>query len=140
MTVRYYEQVKNYLNPDLNDFINYYRDGDIFNLPLYYGCNRLNRNGTRKEISYNLGYQCVSPTWKHYWRKTKDKYKGKVNDKFYWTRYMTRTNRRHLFKNKGNFVYNYKLKKYEHMSKTPMHYDFKSLQSIRKDLFKYALR
>ena len=140
MTVRYYEQVKNYLNPHLNDFINYYRDGNIFNLPLYHDCNRLNRNGTRKEISYNLGYQCVNPTWTHYWRKTKDKYKRKVNDKFCWTRYMTRTNRRHLFKNKGNFVYNYKLKKYEYMSKTPMHYDFKSLQSIRKDLFKYALR
>ena len=140
MTVRYYEQVKNYLNPHLNDFINYYRDGNIFNLPLYHDCNRLNRNGTRKEISYNLGYQYVNPTWTHYWRKTKDKYKRKVNDKFCWTRYMRRTNRRHLFKNKGNFVYNYKLKKYEYMSKTPMHYDFKSLQSIRKDLFKYALR
>ena len=140
MTVRYYEQVKDYLHPHLIDFINYYRDGDIISLPLYHGCNCLKRNGTRKEISYNLGYQCVSPIWKHYWRKTKDKYKGKVNDKFYWTRYMTRTNRRHFFRNKGNFVYNYKLKKYEHMSKTPMHYDFKFLKSIRKDLFKHALR
>ena len=140
MTVRYYEQVKDYLHPHLIDFINYYRDGDIISLPLYHGCNCLKRNGTRKEISYNLGYQFVSPIWKHYWRKTKDKYKGKVNDKFYWTRYMTRTNRRHFFRNKGNFVYNYKLKKYEHMSKTPMHYDFKFLKSIRKDLFKHALR
>ena len=33
---------------------------------------------------------------------------------------MTWTNRRHLFKNKGNFVYNYKLKEFEHMSKTPL--------------------
>ena len=46
---------------------------------------------------------------------------------------MTRTNRRHLFKNKGNFVYNYKLKKYEHMSETPMCGDFFYLQSIKKD-------
>ena len=46
---------------------------------------------------------------------------------------MTRTNRRHLFKNKGNFVYNYKLKKYEYMSETPMHGDFFYLQSIKKD-------
>ena len=53
---------------------------------------------------------------------------------------MTRTNRRHLFRNKGNFVYNYKLKKYEHMSKTPMRGDFQFLQSIRKDLFKHDLR
>ena len=50
MAVRYYEQVKDYLHPHLNDFINYHRDGDIISLPLYHGCNRLNRNGTRKEI------------------------------------------------------------------------------------------
>ena len=49
---------------------------------------------------------------------------------------MTWTNRRHLFKNKGNFVYNYKLKKFEHMSKTPMCHDYNYLQTIRKDLFK----
>ena len=53
---------------------------------------------------------------------------------------MTRTNRRHLFKNKGNFVYNYKLTKCDHMSKTPMRGDFQFLQSIRKDIFKHALR
>ena len=36
-----------------------------------------------------------------------------------WTRY------RYLFKNKGNFVYNFKLKKYEHMSETLMQNNFK---------------
>ena len=50
MTVRYYEQVKDYLHPHIHQFINYYRYGDIIDLPLYHGCNRLNRNGTRKEI------------------------------------------------------------------------------------------
>ena len=49
---------------------------------------------------------------------------------------MTWTYRRHLFKNKGNFVYNYKLKKFEHMSKTPMCHDYHYLQTIRKDLLK----
>ena len=87
-----------------------------------------------------MGYQCVIPTYKRYWRETKDKYKRKINDKFYWTRYMTRTNRRHLLRNKGNFVYNNKLKKYEHMSETPVRGDFYYLQLIRKDLFKHALK
>ena len=91
-------------------------------------------------MEYNLSYQCVIPTYKRYWRETKDKYKRKINDKFYWTRYMTRTNRRHLLRNKGNFVYNYKLKKYEHMSQTPMRGDFYYLQSIKKRLWKYALK
>ena len=140
MTVRYYEQVKDYLHPHLNDFINYYRDGDIISLPLYHGCNPLNRNGTRKEIQYNLGYRCIVPTDKRYWRESKDKYRRKINDKIYWTRYMTKTNRRHLFRNKGNFVYNYKLKKYEHMSQTSMRGDFYYLQSIKKDLFKHVLK
>ena len=67
--------------------------------------------------------------------------KSRINTKVrHWTRYMTRTNHRHLFRNKGNFVYNYKLKMYEDMSETPMRGDFYYLQSIKKDLFKHALR
>ena len=49
---------------------------------------------------------------------------------------MTQTNFRNLFKNRGNFAYNYRLKKYEHMSKTPMKCDFKKMQNIKKDLWK----
>ena len=78
MTVRYYEQVKDYLHPHINDFINYYRDGNIISSPLYHGCNCLSRNGTRK-----LSYQCVIPTYKRYWREIKDKYKSKILDKIY---------------------------------------------------------
>ena len=79
------------------------------------------RNGTRKLIEYDQEYQCIVPTDKPHWRKTKNKYKhGIINRKRqYWTRYMTWTKDRYLFKNKGNFVYNCKLKKFEHMSKTP---------------------
>ena len=55
MNVRDCEQVKDYLHPHIHQFINYYRYGNIIDLSLYHGCNRLNRNGTRKEIQYNLG-------------------------------------------------------------------------------------
>ena len=89
-TVRYYEQVKDYLHPHLNKFIDHYKDGDIIHLPPYHGCNPLNRNGTRKLIEYSTGYQCVIATYKRYWREIKDKYKKEK--KFYWTRYMTQTN------------------------------------------------
>ena len=74
-TARYYEQVKDYLYPDLHDFFHYYRQGNVFDLPLYHGCNKKNRNGTSKLIEYNQGHQCIVPTNKLYWRKTKDKYK-----------------------------------------------------------------
>ena len=45
-----------------------------------------------------------------------------------------------FLKNKSNFVFNYKLKKYKHFSETPMCYDDYRLQKIRKGLFKYALK
>ena len=139
ITVRYYEQVKYYLHPHLNYFIDYYRNEGVIHLTLYHGCNNgLDRNGIRKESSYNLGYQCVVPTSKRYWRETRDKYKRRP--KFYWTRNMTRSNCRHLFRNKCNFVYNYKLKKYKHMSETPMRKDFYYLQPINRGLFKHVLK
>ena len=138
-TTGYYDQVRDYLHPHLYDFVHYYRQGDVFDLPLYHGCNKKNKNGTRKLISYDQGYQCIIPTNNLYWKKTKDKYKMQKK-RVYWTRYMTWTNRRHLFKNKGNFVYNYKLKEFEHMSKTPMCNDYYYLQTIRKYLFRDVLK
>ena len=111
MTVRYYEQVKDFLHPHLKEFIDCYRYGGVIHLPLYHVCNHLNKNGTKKEISYGLGCHCTNPSLNRYWRETKDKYRRRST--FYWTRYMTRTNRRNLLKNKGNFVFDYKLKKYK---------------------------
>ena len=72
MNLRYYELVKDYLHSQLNSFINHYRDGNYIDLPLYH--NHLNKNGTRKEIDYNLGHQCIIPTNKRYWKKPKDIY------------------------------------------------------------------
>ena len=117
LTVEYYEKIKDFLHPHINSFINDYRNGSIIILPPFHGCNQLNRNGTRKYIDNGRGYQCILPTHKRYWRKTKDKYKER---RVYWTRYMTQYGIRHLFKNKGNLVFNYKLNKYIHLSKTPM--------------------
>ena len=78
MTVKYYEHVKDYLHPHIQQFINYYRYGDIIDLPLYNGCNRLNRNETRNEIEYNLGHQCIISTYKRYWKKKRINTKEEV--------------------------------------------------------------
>ena len=141
-TVGYYNQVKDYLHPHLHDFVNYYKNGNAFDLALFHGCNKKSRNGTRKLIKYDQDYQCIVPTDKPYWRKTENKYKhGIINGKrIYWTRYMTWTRFIHLFKNKGNFVYNYKLKKFEHMSRTPMQYDYEHLQKVKKLELKHVLQ
>ena len=52
---------------------------------------------------------------------------------------MTETRDRCLFKNKGCFVYDYKLKKYEHMNNTPMHNDFKEMQKFKQHSWKNVL-
>ena len=98
-------------------------------------------NGKRKFINYTIGEHCVAPTWQRYCKKDiKPKYKTKIGF-FYWTRYLTQTRDRYLFKNKGYFVYNYKLKKYEHLKNTPMHQDFKFMQNFKEEyLFKNALK
>ena len=139
MHADYYETVKDYLHPGIHDFIEHYRCGNLIELPPFHGCNRVNKNETKKLIMYEMGEQCAVPTWKRYWRKPKPKYRRKIGF-LYWTRHMTQTRFRYLFKNKGNFVYNFKLKKYEHMSETPMHYEFRDIQSIKKDLWKHALK
>ena len=64
----------------------------------------------------------------------KPKHKSKIGF-FYVTRYMTQTNFRHLLKNKGYLVYNYKLKKYEHMNKTPLHHEYKSMLQFKNEYF-----
>ena len=62
----------------LHDFINHCRCGNLIELPPFHGCNRVNKNGTRKLIMYEMGEQCVVPTWKRYWRKPKPKYRRKI--------------------------------------------------------------
>ena len=71
LTVEYYEQIRDYLNPHLSDNTYHYRKGNFIELPPYQGCNHVNRNGTRRYIDYGRGYQCICPTQKHYWKKNK---------------------------------------------------------------------
>ena len=41
-TAGYYDQIKDYLHPHLHHFVHYYKRGDLFNLPLYHGCDKKN--------------------------------------------------------------------------------------------------
>ena len=98
LTLRYYENIKDYLHPHKRQFIHNYRFGDIIDLPLYHGCNLVNKNRTRKQICYSIGEQCTHSTDKRYWKKTKNKYKIYPDSPyFYWTRCNTQTNCRYFF-------------------------------------------
>ena len=49
---------------------------------------------------------------------------------------MTQYGIRHLFKNKGNSVFNYKLKKYMHLSETPMKGYFLYTKTVKNRMLK----
>ena len=39
-TARHYDQVKDYLHPQLHSFVNYCKQGNLIDLPLYHGCDK----------------------------------------------------------------------------------------------------
>ena len=41
MHADYYETVRDYLHPDIHDFINHYRCGNLIDLPPFHGCNQM---------------------------------------------------------------------------------------------------
>ena len=101
LTVDYFNQIKDYVHPNLQTIIKDYQNGNLITLPPFHGCGHKNRNGTRKLKDYAHGRQCITPSWRNYRKKdVKAKYQQKI-DNFYVTRYMTRTKFRHLFKNRG---------------------------------------
>ena len=72
---KYYEAVKDYLHPNIRSFINHYKCGNLIDLPAFQGCNKVNKNGIRKPILYEIGEHCVALTEKWYQRKPKAKYR-----------------------------------------------------------------
>ena len=112
-TTETYNNLKEYLHPNLPKIIekNKLKDDKLVCLPPYHGCGSKNKNGTKKLIDYGRGYQCAVPSWRRLWKKNvKNKYLRKKYPK---TRYRLNTDYRNLFKNKGNYVYNYELKAYK---------------------------
>ena len=75
--IKHYQKVKDLIHPNITDNIDYYRKGNLYVLPEYHGCGLRNRNGFSKRIDYSRGHQCVLPTSKPYWRRTKEKKKYK---------------------------------------------------------------
>ena len=112
LTTETFNNIKDYLHPNLDKIIreDKLKDDKLIVLPPFHGCGYKNKNGTKKLIDYGRGHRCITPSWRRYWKKNvKDKY---LRKRYPTTRYLLNTEYRNLFKNKGNYVYNYKLKKY----------------------------
>ena len=109
--IKHYPKVKDLIYPNITDNIDCYRKGSLYILPEYHGCGLRNRNCLKKRIDYRRGYQCVLPSSKPYWRRTKEKYKLQ---RVYNTRYQSQYNIRYLALVKGYYYYNHKTKEYKH--------------------------
>ena len=112
LTRETFNSLSDYLHPNLNKIVkdDKLKDDKRVVLPPYHGCGYKNKNGTKKSIDYSRGYRCITASWRRCWKKNvKEKY---LSRKYPKTRYRLNSEYRNLFKNKGNYVYNYKLKKY----------------------------
>ena len=130
-----YNNIKDYVHPNLiikNNLI----DDKLICLPPYHGCNYSNRNGTNKLIDYARGHRCLIPTWKNKWRRNvKNKY---FNSKYPRTRYLLNSKYRNLFKNKGNYVYNYSQKTCKSIKEPALKEFFNKIKQFKDVLSKKA--
>ena len=109
--IKNYSKFKDYIHPNIKHTINHYKKGYYYILPSYHGFGLNNRKGIRKRVDSKRGFQCILPTQNHFWRKTKSKYKQFY---FYNTTYKVNYRLGALAIIKGNYYYDYKIKKYQH--------------------------
>ena len=121
LTVDYFNQIKDYVHPNLHEIVKDQMNNKLISLPPFHGCAYRNRHGTQKLIDYSRGHRCLTPSWNHFWKKkVKPKYVRNFG-KYPPTRYLSNLKHRNLIRNKGNSIYNYKLKKYIDITNTPFY-------------------
>ena len=103
--------VQDYIHPNITECIDHFRKDNLIKFPEFHGCGLRNRNGFNKRVDYKRGFQCIIPTSKPYWRKTKNKYELQI---VYDTRYKSQDDIGYLAKVKGYSYFNYMAKKYEY--------------------------
>ena len=136
LSLKRYNNIKDYLHPNLRKIIKEHLDNNLICLPPFHGCKHKNKNGTRKLIDYGRGYRCSTPVWNFSWkRQIKKRY---FTGNYPVTRYLSNSKYRNLFKNKGDYVYNYKLKVYKHMNESPLNDIFVSMKKYKNALSKEA--
>ena len=135
LTTETFNSISDYLHPNLHKIIkeDKLKDDKLIVLPPFHGCGYRNKNGTKKLIDYSRGYRCITPSWRRLWKiNVRDKYLIRKN---YKTRFCLNPNYKNLFKNKGNYVYNYELNKYQPIEESKIKVFF---EDFKNALFKKA--
>ena len=109
--ISHYPKVKDLIHLNITDNIDYYKKGNHYILPVYYGCGLINRSSLNKRVDYKRGEHCVLQTNKPYWRRTKEKYKF---ERVYSTRYQSEYNIGYLSLVKGLYYCKHRTKEYKH--------------------------
>ena len=82
-----FNRIKSAVHRNIRKQIENFKQGEYYVFPNYHGCNKRNRNGTRKKINYRQGNFCILGTDSLYWKNVKDININKLPYKIYFTRY-----------------------------------------------------
>ena len=116
----YYKNMKDYFHSNVRKYIERrgsdYDDDCIYLRP-FYSCNHKIRRGRKKSILYRNGNLCLLGGEFHAGIIDVRKFIPLVQ----YTRYMSFVdeNVKFLYKSKGDYIYNFKTGKYDHLSDTP---------------------
>lgn len=116
----YYDDMKDYFHPNVRVHIERISDpnDDLIYLSPYHSCDWKTRGGREKAILYRNGNLCVLGGQYHPGKLRISKFPPHVQ----YTRYMSFVDDKvkFLYKNRGDYIYNFRTGKYDHLSVTPI--------------------
>ena len=87
ISIETYNRIKSAIHPNIRKIIKNFKEENYYVFPKFHGCNKINRNGTRKKVNYRQGHFCILGTDSLYWKKLKYINIKKLPYKLYFTRY-----------------------------------------------------
>ena len=87
ISIESYNRIKSAIHPNIRKQKENFKQEQYYVFPNYHGCNKKNRNDTRKKINYRQGNFCILGTDSLYWKNTNNINIKKLPYKIYFTRY-----------------------------------------------------
>ena len=135
----YYDDMKDYFHPNVRRHIERTSDpiDDLIYLAPFHSCAWRTRSGRKKSILYRNGNLCILVNEFHPGKLNVWKFRPLVQ----YTRYMSFVDEKlkFLYKSKGDYIYNFKTGKYDHLLDTPIrdrYLQFVKLKNVHLNLHK----